>query len=98
MSKSIKLKNDIFLNGEICDMYQNSNGFVIKWANGLMMQMKKVTVSSFRFLLWYGDIIYKDFDMGDWLEPFTTIFNVIGDNAIFLIIKIIRVGALEVQL
>ena len=37
MSKSIKLKNNIFLNGEICDMDTDSYGTYIKWANGLAM-------------------------------------------------------------
>lgn len=43
MSKSIKLKNNTYFDGEICDMGENENGTYIKWANGLMICTKKVT-------------------------------------------------------
>lgn len=43
MSTSIKLKNDIFLNGEICDMGSNEYGQWVRWANGLQIVYKTMS-------------------------------------------------------
>ena len=55
MGKSIKLKNDIFFNGEICDMGSNANGTYIKWANGLMVCFNTQTFTNVQCTTQWGN-------------------------------------------
>lgn len=54
MSKVIKLKNNIFLNGEICDMGSNTNGNYVKYANGLMICYAIIPMSNFTIQNYHG--------------------------------------------
>lgn len=56
MSKSIKLKNNTFFNGEICDMGTNNNGTYIKWANGLMICYGTKTLSNISVRTQWGNL------------------------------------------
>lgn len=71
MSKSIKLKNDIFLNGEICSSEFNSNGWAIKYANGIMICIKEVKFSSIDFPNTWGNWHETDnLDLGNYASKF----------------------------
>lgn len=52
MTKIIKLKNDIFLNGTIMDFNISSDGIYIKFANGALITIHQVTRNLSRTSTW----------------------------------------------
>lgn len=54
---------------EIIESGTSSNGTYIKYADGTMIQTKSLT-TTFKFLVWYGQIAYQEWNLGNWIVPF----------------------------
>ncbi len=53
--KSIKFKNNMFFDGEICDIGSNANNTYVKWANGLMICFRITEENSASYQFKWGE-------------------------------------------
>ena len=56
-------------------MNSNANGNYIKFANGILINMKTLSGTT-TASLWENNIYYKDINNGSWAVPFSTLINI----------------------
>ena len=62
---------------DIYDSGSNANGAWIRFADGTMIQTKTISTGNFTSLAAWGNLYYRDYDMGNWGTPFTTLYSAI---------------------
>lgn len=67
-----------YVNG-IIESGSNANGNYIKFANGILINMKTISGAT-AATLWENNIYYKDISNGNWAYPFNTIINCQATN------------------
>lgn len=74
---ALSAKQGKILNDKTVTFEKTTNGFNLKFANGFMIQKKKLTRVSVNCNTSAGDngLFYGTYDMGDWDVPFTELFD-----------------------